>query len=101
MISAEERILAVLKSPCISEKATNLTEKQNTIVFKVALWANKVDIALAVEKLLEVKVSSVRTAVVKGKSKRRGNRMTSRSDWKKAYITLQDGQDLNFINGAE
>lgn len=64
----QERLLNVLKAPHISEKATNNAEKGNTIVFKVALDANKVEIANAVEELFEVKVDSVRTVVVKGKT---------------------------------
>ena len=70
------------------------------LFFKVALDANKVEIANAVEQLFEVKVDSVRTVVVKGKSKRRGNKMGRRSDWKKAYVTLQEGQELDFVEGA-
>lgn len=96
----QERLLNVLKAPHISEKATNNAEKGNTIVFKVALDANKVEIANAVEQLFEVKVDSVRTVVVKGKTKRRGAKMGRRSDWKKAYVTLQEGQSLDFVEGA-
>lgn len=98
---AEQKILSVLKKPCVSEKTTNQTEKYHTIVFKVALWATKHDIAMAVETLLEVKVDSVRTVIMKGKTKRRGNKMTRRSDWKKAYITLQEGQNMDFLKGVE
>ncbi|MDE4032979.1 50S ribosomal protein L23, partial [Glaesserella parasuis] len=83
-----------------SEKATNNAEKDNTIVFKVALDANKVEIANAVEQLFEVKVDSVRTVVVKGKTKRHGAKSGRRSDWKKAYVTLQEGQSLDFVEGA-
>lgn len=96
----QERLLNVLKAPHISEKATNNAEKGNTIVFKVALDANKVDIANAVEQLFEVKVDSVRTVVVKGKTKRRGAKVGRRSDWKKAYVTLQEGQSLDFVEGT-
>lgn len=96
----QERLLRALKAPHISEKATNNAEKSNTIVFKVALDANKVEIANAVEQLFEVKVDSVRTVIVKGKTKRRGAKMGRRSDWKKAYVTLQEGQSLDFVEGA-
>lgn len=96
----EERLLKVLRAPHISEKATNNAEKANTIVFKVALDANKVEIANAVEQLFEVKVDSVRTVVVKGKTKRRGMKVGRRSDWKKAYVTLAEGQSLDFVKGA-
>lgn len=96
----QERLLKVLKAPHISEKATNNAENSNTIVFKVALDANKAEIANAVEQLFEVKVDSVRTVVVKGKIKRHGARSGRRSDWKKAYVTLQEGQSLDFVEGA-
>ncbi|MFC0309491.1 50S ribosomal protein L23 [Gallibacterium melopsittaci] len=98
---SQERLLKVLKAPHISEKATNNTEKSNTIVFKVALDANKAEIAQAVSELFEVKVDSVRTVVVKGKTKRHGARMGRRSDWKKAYVTLAEGQTLDLAESAE
>ena len=69
---SQERLLSVLRAPHISEKATNNAEKSNTVVLKVALDANKAEIAAAVAQLFEVKVDSVRTVVVKGKTKRRG-----------------------------
>ena len=99
-MSQQERLLKVLKAPHISEKATNNAEKSNTIVFKVALDANKVEIADAVAQLFEVKVDSVRTVVVKGKTKRRGAKTGRRSDWKKAYVTLAEGQELDFVEGT-
>ena len=88
---SQERLLSVLRAPHISEKATNNAEKSNTVVLKVA----------AVAQLFEVKVDSVRTVVVKGKTKRRGNKMGRRSDWKKAYVTLAEGQNLDFVDSAE
>ena len=97
---SQERLLSVLRAPHISEKATNNAEKSNTVVLKVALDANKAEIAAAVAQLFEVKVDSVRTVVVKGKTKRRGSKMGRRSDWKKAYVTLQEGQSLDFVEGA-
>jgi large subunit ribosomal protein L23 len=96
----EERLLKVLKAPHISEKSTMVTEKQNTIVFKVATNATKADIKAAVEKLFEVKVEAVRTLNVMGKTKRTGARVGKRSDWKKAYVTLVPGQDIDFMGGA-
>ena len=98
---SQERLLKVLKAPHISEKATNNTEKSNTIVFKVALDANKAEIAQAVAELFEVKVDSVRTVVLKGKTKRHGARIGRRSDWKKAYVTLAEGQSLDLVESAE
>ncbi|OOF78575.1 50S ribosomal protein L23 [Rodentibacter caecimuris] len=98
---SQERLLSVLRAPHISEKATNNAEKSNTVVLKVALDANKAEIAAAVAQLFEVKVDSVRTVVVKGKTKRRGTKMGRRSDWKKAYVTLTEGQNLDFVDSAE
>ncbi|CAH0534531.1 50S ribosomal protein L23 [Vibrio stylophorae] len=97
----EERLLKVLRAPHISEKATLNAETTNTIVFKVAKDATKLEIKKAVEKLFEVEVDVVRTLVVKGKTKRHGMRQGRRSDWKKAYVTLKEGQDIDFIEGAE
>lgn len=100
MIS-EQRLLKVLVAPHISEKATLAAESNNTVVFKVAKDANKLEIKKAVEKLFEVEVSAVRTLNVKGKTKRHGARFGRRSDWKKAYVTLKEGQDIDFLGGAE
>ena len=97
----EERLLKVLRAPHISEKATMAAEKANTIVFKVAKDATKREIKAAVEKLFEVEVKSVNTLVAKGKTKSQGARQGRRSDWKKAYVILKEGQDLDFVGGAE
>ncbi|TLU59988.1 50S ribosomal protein L23 [Thalassotalea litorea] len=97
----EERLLKVLMAPNISEKATMSAEANNTVVFKVATDANKAEIKAAVEKLFEVEVTGVRTLNVKGKAKRTGVRMGRRSDWKKAYVTLKEGSDIDFVGGAE
>jgi len=97
----EERLLKVLRAPHISEKATMAAEKANTIVFKVAKDATKKEIKAAVEKLFEVEVKSVNTLIIKGKTKRQGLRQRRRSDVKKAYVTLKEGQDLDFVGGAE
>ena len=86
----EERLLKVLRAPHVSEKASTAMEKSNTIVLKVA-----------VQKLFEVEVEVVNTLVVKGKVKRHGQRIGRRSDWKKAYVTLKEGQNLDFVGGAE
>ncbi len=97
----EERILKVLRAPHISEKATVAAENANTVVFKVAMTATKKEIKAAVEKLFEVEVKSVNTLVVKGKTKRQGARQGRRSDWKKAYVILKEGQDIDFAGSAE
>ena len=97
----EERLLQVLVAPHVSEKSTTAAETNNTVVFKVATNATKAEIKAAVEKLLEVQVKGVRTVNVKGKTKRTGMRVGKRSDWKKAYVTLQEGSDIDFVGGAE
>ncbi|MFM2480504.1 50S ribosomal protein L23 [Celerinatantimonas sp. YJH-8] len=100
MIS-EERLLKVLLAPHVSEKSTGSAENDNTIVFKVATTATKAEIKAAVEKMFEVEVTGVRTLNVKGKTKRHGMRIGRRSDWKKAYVTLAEGADIDFVGGAE
>lgn len=97
----EERLLKVLTAPHVSEKASTAMEKHNTIVLKVAKDATKAEIKAAVQKLFEVEVNEVRTLLVKGKTKRHGQRIGRHSDWKKAYVTLKEGQNLDFIGGAE
>ncbi|RUO27489.1 50S ribosomal protein L23 [Aliidiomarina halalkaliphila] len=97
----EERLLKVILAPHVSEKATVSAENNNTVVFKVAKDATKSEIKAAVEKLFEVEVTGVRTLNVKGKTKRFGMRVGKRSDWKKAYVTLGEGADIDFVGGAE
>ncbi len=97
----EERLLKVILAPHISEKSTVNAEKTNTVVFHVAIDATKAEIKAAVAQLLEVEVDTVRTLVSKGKTKRHGARTGRRSDWKKAYVTLAEGADLDFVGGAE
>lgn len=100
-MNLEERLLKVILAPHISEKSSVLVENNNTYVLKVAKEANKSDIKKAVEKLFEVDVASVRTLVCKGKTKRHGARTGRRSDWKKAYVTLAEGSNLELAGGAE
>tara|TARA_R110002126_G_scaffold199197_3_gene346918 strand:+ start:28 stop:330 length:303 start_codon:yes stop_codon:yes gene_type:complete len=97
----EERLLKVILAPHVSEKSTNAAENNNTIVFKVSTTSTKADIKAAVEKLFETEVVGVRTVNVKGKTKRTGARMGKRSDWKKAYVTLKEGSEIDFVGGAE
>ena len=96
----QERILQVLRAPHVSEKATIVADQNNTFVFKVAKDASKLEIKKAVEALFEVKVEAVRTANMKGKSKFFGRVADKRVDWKKAYVSLAEGQDIDFL-GAE
>lgn len=95
----EERLLKVLRAPHVSEKSTMAAEKSNTVVFRVATDATKAEIKAAVEKLFEVEVTGVRTVNVKGKTKRQGMRQGRRSDWKKAYVTLTEGAEIDFVGG--
>ncbi|MDH5518636.1 MAG: 50S ribosomal protein L23 [Gammaproteobacteria bacterium] len=90
----EERLLQVLLAPHVSEKTTAAADAVNQHVFKVATNATKTEIKQAVEKLFNVKVSKVQVVNVKGKSKRFGQRLGKRSDWRKAYIALEAGQDI-------
>jgi large subunit ribosomal protein L23 len=96
----DERLLKVILAPNISEKATMSAETNNTVVFKVATTATKLEVKAAVEKLFEVSVDGVTTLNVKGKVKRTGARFGRRSDWKKAYVTLKEGSEIDFV-GAE
>ncbi|TXH02964.1 MAG: 50S ribosomal protein L23 [Nevskiaceae bacterium] len=95
-----ERLHQIILAPVISEKATRVAEKRNQAVFKVARDAQKPEIKEAVEKLFNVKVTSVATLNVKGKIKRFGQSVGKRSDWKKAYVTLAEGQEIDFVGGA-
>ena len=95
-----ERLHQIILAPVISEKATRVAEKRNQAVFKVLPDAQKPEIKEAVEKLFNVKVTSVSTLNVKGKTKRFGQTVGKRSDWKKAYVTLAEGQEIDFVGGA-
>jgi large subunit ribosomal protein L23 len=95
------KLTDVIRRPLITEKTTLLREDGKTVVFEVAREANKIDVKRAVEKLLGAKVDGVRTANTQGKLKRQGRFVGRRSDWKKAYVTLKDGQKLpDFLEGA-
>ncbi len=100
----EERLLTVLVAPVISEKATRLAdadgEAAKQFVFKVARDANKKDIKDAIELVFKVKVAAVNVLNVKGKTRRFRQIEGRRNHWKKAYITLVKGEDLNFMNDA-
>ena len=91
----------VIRRPLITEKTTVIRDEDRTIVFQVAMDANKIDIRRAVEKLLGAKVQSVRTSLAHGKMKRQGKFIGRRSDWKKAYVKLREGEKLpDFLQGA-
>jgi large subunit ribosomal protein L23 len=84
----------VLKLPVITEKSTLVKETLRTVAFKVLRDANKIEIKDAVEKIFKVKVQSVRTANFHGKKRRQGRHVGRRPDWKKAYVTLKQGEKM-------
>ncbi|MDO8282203.1 MAG: 50S ribosomal protein L23 [Thermodesulfovibrionia bacterium] len=90
----------VLHGPLLTEKGSLLKETNNVILFKVSKTANKIEIKKAVEGILKVKVDSVRTVNCKGKKKRLGKYAGKRSDWKKAMVTLKEGEKFDFVEGA-
>ena len=95
------KITDVIRRPLITEKTTVLREDGRTMVFEVARDANKIDIRRAVEQLLGSKVQDVRTSLAHGKVKRQGRFAGRRPDWKKAYVTLREGEQLpEFLQGA-
>ncbi|HQZ01453.1 MAG TPA: 50S ribosomal protein L23 [Thauera sp.] len=96
---SQERLLQVLLAPQISEKATFVADKNEQVVFKVATDATKPEVKAAVEALFKVEVKSVQVLNVKGKSKRFGRSMGRRKDWKKAFVCLKPGQEINFAAG--
>lgn len=92
----EQRLYSILKSPHLSEKAQSLAENKKQFVFKVVTEATKLEIKLAIEKLFEVKVDSVNVINKMGKVRNFKQRVGKRSSYKKAYVTLKEG-DINFI----
>ena len=93
----QERILTIILGPHISEKTSIISEENNQVAFKVANNATKPEIKEAVESLFNVQVKDVQVLNVKGKTKRTARGKTrSRSDWKKAYIRLEQGQEIDF-----
>ena len=92
----KERIYKVLLGPHVSEKSAARTELNNQVVFRVLPNANKLEIKKAVEMLFKVSVLDVRTVNVKGKVKRNRFGLSKKSSWKKAYVSLAQGQDIDF-----
>ncbi|SDZ05442.1 50S ribosomal protein L23 [Nitrosomonas sp. Nm58] len=94
-----ERALQIILAPQISEKATLIAEKNNQIVFRVLPSADKVEIKAAIEylwKSQKIEVTKVQISNVKGKEKRFGRNLGKRSNWKKAYVGIKKGQEINF-----
>ena len=95
------KLTDVIRRPVVTEKTTLIREGNRTVVFEVAARATKVDIKRAVEKLLGSKVKGVRTSIAHGKFKRQGRFIGQRSDWKKAYVKLREGEKIpEFLEGA-
>jgi large subunit ribosomal protein L23 len=90
----------VLLAPQISEKATYVADKHEQVVFRVASDATKPEIKAAVELLFKVEVEGVQVANVKGKVKRFKGATGRRKGWKKAYVSLKPGQEINFVEGG-
>lgn len=99
-----ERLAQVLLAPVVSEKSTFVGEKSNQVVFRVAKDATKPEIKAAVEMMFgrkdrKIEVSAIRVVNVKGKEKRFGRFNGRRNHWKKAYVSLKPGQEINFAEG--
>lgn len=94
----QERLLKILLAPHVSEKSTMVGEKNNQVVFQVINDANKYEIKQAVEKLFSVEVAGVQVSNVKSKVKRFGGTIGSRKGWKKAYVTLKAGSNIQFAS---
>lgn len=97
----EERLLKVIVAPHISEKSTLQAEQSNQVVFKVLPSATKIEIKAAVETLFKVTVEKVNLLNVKGKTKRTMRGMGKRKDWKKAYVTVAQGQEIDYTKLAD
>jgi large subunit ribosomal protein L23 len=94
-----KRLYEIIRAPRVSEKSTRLAEQHRQFTFEVARDATKPEIKQAVEKLFNVQVQSVQVANVRGKLKRMGATPGRRSDWKRAYVRLKEGHDIDFLGG--
>ncbi len=90
----------VIRAPRVSEKTARLQEVSNQYVFDIAKTATKADVKAAIEQIFSVKVTAVNVVNVKGKAKAFKNRQGRRSDWKKAYVTLADGQSIDVMTAS-
>ena len=94
----QERIFQVLLGPHVSEKAALVADQTNQYVFRVLRDATKHEIRRSVEQLFKVVVEDVQTLHVKGKTKRNRNGLSKRSSWKKAYVRVEQGQEIDFAS---
>ncbi|MBU6505224.1 MAG: 50S ribosomal protein L23 [Betaproteobacteria bacterium] len=95
----EARLLQIIDAPVVSEKGTFVADKHQQVIFRVVSDATKPEIKAAVEHLFKVQVESVQVLNVKGKVKRSGRFIGKRKDWKKAYVCLKPGQEINLVAG--
>jgi large subunit ribosomal protein L23 len=95
-----ERLMTLLLAPVVSEKGTFIADKHEQVIFRVAPSATKPEVKAAVELMFKVQVESVQISNVKGKEKRVGRFIGRRSNWKKAYVSLKPGQEINFAAEA-
>lgn len=96
----KQRLMQVLLSPVVSEKSTLSADADRRYTFRVAVDATKREIGKAVELLFDVEVDRVQVVNMKGKTKRFGQLLGRRADWKKAYVKLKPGHDIDFAGGA-
>ena len=96
LIKNTDKSLQAVLAPQITEKATMIADKNNQIAFKVTKDATKLEVKMAIETMFKVDVSSVNILNVNGKTKRSRTGMGKRNDWKKAYVCLKPGQEINF-----
>lgn len=95
----QERLMNVLLAPIVSEKSSRLADASRQFVFRVMKDASKPEIKKAVELMFDVKVDNVQISNMRGKVKAHGRNIGRRSDWKKAYVTLSEGHDIDFMGG--
>ena len=98
-VGRQHKLMQVLLGPAVSEKSTMVGDKHNQVVFRVERSATKQDVKAAVELMFDKQVESVQVLNVKGKEKRAGRFMGRRNNWKKAYVRLKPGQEINFAEG--
>jgi large subunit ribosomal protein L23 len=96
----QERLMQLVLAPVISEKSTFVADKNNQVAFRVAADATKPEIKAAIELMFKVQVDSVQVVNVRGKGKRFGQSFGRRRHWKKAYVCLKEGQEINFAEQA-
>jgi len=96
LVKVTDKALQSVLAPQITEKATMVADKFNQVVFKVTAEATKAEIKSAIETMFKVEVSAVNLLNMNGKIKRAGRAFGKRADWKKAYVSLKPGQEINF-----